>query len=125
MNFMPGQLESATAERAEIRLDSGHLVTAHVDASRLQRGAAVTLGVRPEHLQASAMPGDNAVRGTVQAAEHLGDVTYLQVAGVPQTVVSRTDPENPLNSGDTAHLVLPPHRCHLFDAQGLALPRRT
>ncbi|WP_310463132.1 sn-glycerol-3-phosphate ABC transporter ATP-binding protein UgpC [Sphaerotilus sp.] len=127
MNFMPGQLESATAERAEVRLDSGHLVTAHVDASRLQRGAAVTLGVRPEHLLASTLPGDNAVRGTVQAAEHLGDVTYLylQVAGVPQTVVSRTDPENPLNSGDMAHLVLPPHRCHLFDAQGLALPRRT
>ncbi|MEN9397727.1 MAG: transporter, partial [Pseudomonadota bacterium] len=112
---------------AEVRLDSGHFVTANVDATRLQHGATVTLGVRPEHLQASAQPGANEVRGTVQAAEHLGDVTYLylQVAGVRQTVVARTDPENPLTSGDAAHLVLPSHRCHLFDAQGLALPRRT
>ena len=127
MNFMPGQLASATAERAEVRLDSGQLVAVQVDARRLPRGATVTLGVRPEHLQAGAQPGDHTVRGAVQAAEHLGDVTYLylQVAGVPQTVVARTDPENPLASGDTAHLVLPPHRGHLFDAQGLALPRRT
>jgi multiple sugar transport system ATP-binding protein len=34
----------------------------------------------------------------------------------------RTDPENPLNTGDTAWLTLPPQRCFLFDEQGLTLP---
>jgi len=94
------------------------------DVRALPPGSAVTLGVRPEHAQAHAHPVEGGVRGHVQLAEHLGDTTYLhvQVAGADGPLVVRTDPDNPLDTGDTAHLAFPPARCFLFDAQGRTLP---
>jgi len=124
MNFIKATLVEAHERSAVLELADHTRITAAVDARRLATGSAVTLGVRPEHLEASATQADNAMVGEVQAAEHLGDVTYfyLQVQGASQ-VVSRTDPENTLDIGDRAYLRLPPQRCYLFDAEGLALPR--
>jgi multiple sugar transport system ATP-binding protein len=67
----------------------------------------------------------NALHGRVDAAEHLGDTTYLYltVAGAAQTVVVRADPDNALAIGDLAHIGLPPPRCYLFAPDGKALPR--
>ena len=128
MNFVQGQLAAADASGAQVRLPDGTLLQVAADARALPAGSPVTLGLRPEHLGAQpagdALPA-NALRGTVQAAEHLGDSTYfyLDVPGAAQAVVVRADPENPLAAGDTALLAVPPQRAHLFDANGQALPR--
>ncbi|URI06808.1 sn-glycerol-3-phosphate ABC transporter ATP-binding protein UgpC [Aquincola tertiaricarbonis] len=128
MNFVQGQLAAADASGAQVRLPDGTLLQVAADARALPADSPVTLGLRPEHLGAQAA-GDalpaNALRGTVQAAEHLGDSTYfyLDVPGAAQAVVVRADPENPLAAGDTALLAVPPQRAHLFDANGQALPR--
>jgi multiple sugar transport system ATP-binding protein len=124
MNFVKAALIEAGARSAVLELEGRERITVAVDASRLAPGSVVTLGVRPEHLEASASPMDNSIVGEVHAAEHLGDVTYLylKVQGTTQAV-SRTDPENTLGLGDRAYLRLPPQRCYLFDAAGLALPR--
>ncbi|WKB52963.1 ABC transporter ATP-binding protein [Eleftheria terrae] len=125
MNFIPATLVAATAETAEVRLADGASVQVAVDARRLAPGAKVTLGARPEHIDAgSAQPGKE-LRGQVQLAEHLGDATYLyvEVAGAQAPVVVRADAANPLTTGDTARLGLAPQRCFLFDEQGVALPR--
>ena len=125
MNFIPAELVSSTAQEARVKLADGNEVIVAVDASALPAGAKVTLGVRPEHLQAGTARGNNELRGAVQVAEHLGDTTYLyvEVAGAQVPVVVRADPENPLAAGDIAHLGLQPQRCFLFDEQGRALPR--
>ena len=125
MNFIPVELVSASEQQARVKLADGHEVSVAVDASALPAGTKLTLGVRPEHLQAGMARGDNELRGAVQVAEHLGDTTYLyvEVAGAQMPVVVRADPENPLAAGDIAHLGLQPQRCFLFDEQGRALPR--
>ncbi|MCW7540937.1 sn-glycerol-3-phosphate ABC transporter ATP-binding protein UgpC [Aquabacterium sp. A7-Y] len=125
MNFIPATLVAAGVREARVRLVDGCEVAVAVDATRLTTGAEVTLGARPEHLQAATAATANELRGQVQLAEHLGDTTYLyvNVAGAQGPVVVRADPENPLTTGDMAHLGLVPQRCFLFDAQGAALPR--
>jgi len=124
MNFVRGVLVSANADGAVIRHEDGALVRVSVNATKLTAGSQVTLGIRPEHLNAVANSVENAIRAVVQATEHLGDVSYLymQVPGA-QDVVARTEPENTLSIGDVAYLQMSSDRCHLFDAQGIALPR--
>jgi multiple sugar transport system ATP-binding protein len=123
MNFVEGTL----LEGGVVRLADGtHVPVALADpqARGGQVGKAVTLGIRPEHLLADGQVGDGAVKATVQLAEHLGDSTYLHVSvpGSPDPLTVRTAPDNPLDTGDTAWLHLPPQRCFLFDEQGRTLP---
>jgi multiple sugar transport system ATP-binding protein len=95
------------------------------DATSLRAGAKVSLGVRPEHVQAGREALENSVKGHVQLAEHLGDTIYLHVflSGATETFTVRTEPDNPLDTGDMAQLSLPPKRCYLFNEQGITLPQ--
>jgi len=127
MNFLAATLQSADDREAVVRLADGTLITTTVNARALATGAALTLGVRPEHVQALPTPAPNSLRCTVQVAEHLGDATYLYLdaAGSDGHFVARATPDNPLASGDTAYLAMPPAHCYLFDDKGLALPPLT
>jgi multiple sugar transport system ATP-binding protein len=84
-----------------------------------QRGAA-TIGIRPEHLQASR-EGDGW-EGTVSVAEHLGSDTFLYV-DVPKigSLTARSVGELGLRMGDRVRLRPDPGRIHRFDRDGRAL----
>jgi multiple sugar transport system ATP-binding protein len=124
MNFLPGTLAAATPALASVRLAEGSTVHVAADATALPAGAKLTLGVRPEHVGAHAEPAENAIKAHVQLAEHLGDTIYLHAlpTGATEAMIVRTDPENPLDTGDMAWLALPPRRCFLFDETGKTLP---
>ena len=124
MNFIDGRLLSTTPTGATVQLDEGTVIEVATDATSMASGAKLTLGIRPEHVQASAAPAFNALKAHVQVAEHLGDTIYLHLlmSGAPDNLTVRTDPENPLDTGDTAYLALPPKRCYLFTPQGRTLP---
>jgi multiple sugar transport system ATP-binding protein len=123
MNFIEGVLASAVKSHASVRLFEGSSIDVAVDATALPAGAKVTLGIRPEHVQASAAPVENSVKAHVQVAEHLGDTIYLHalLPGGTENLTIRTEPENPLDTGHTAYLGLPPKRCFLFSEQGKTL----
>ena len=72
MNFIAGELVSATTTLATVKLHEGTVVQVAADATSLPVGAKLTLGARPEHIEASKEPpaADNAVKGHVQLAEH-------------------------------------------------------
>ena len=125
MNFIDGVLVSAASTQATVKLHEGTTVQVDVDATSLSPGAKVALGVRPEHVHASASPTENAVKAQVQVAEHLGDTIYLHVTlpDAAENLTIRTEPDNPLDTGDTAWLGLPPKRSFLFSEQGKTLPR--
>ena len=125
MNFIAGELLSATPTEATVRLHDGTPRAVSVDATGVATGTPVTLGIRPEHVIASPNPSLNAVKCQVQLAEHLGDTTYLHIllTGGTDTLTVRTEPENPLDTGDMAYLTLPPKRCFLFDDKGKTLSR--
>ncbi|MBS0440335.1 MAG: sn-glycerol-3-phosphate ABC transporter ATP-binding protein UgpC [Proteobacteria bacterium] len=127
MNFIAGELVSATPTLATVKLHEGTVVQVAADATSLPVGAKLTLGARPEHIEASKEPpaADNAVKGHVQLAEHLGDTIFLHatLAGATEAMTVRTDPDNPVDTGDMAWLMLPPQRCFLFDERGRTLAR--
>ena len=127
MNFIGGMLTGTNTRLAHIALDDGSAVTVAADTASIPAGARVTVGLRPEHVEASREVHevrDGAMRAHVQLAEHLGDTTYLHVTltGATEAMTVRTAPDNPLKTGDTAYLSFPPQRGFLFDDQGRTLP---
>jgi multiple sugar transport system ATP-binding protein len=123
MNFIAGTLASATPTLATLRVDKGATLQVAADATALPAGAKVTLGIRPEHVQATPNETANAVKAHIQLAEHLGDTIYLHalLSGATETFTVRTEPDNPLDTGDMAWLAFPPKRCFLFTEQGMTL----
>ena len=123
MNFIEGILEAVNPETAAVKLSSGESVQARVNAQSLAIGSAVTLGLRPEDAEIGT--STQHVLRTVQWQERLGESTYLYlesgIAADPWVVKA---PGNSFaRAGERVALSMPAQHLHLFDAQGLALPR--
>jgi multiple sugar transport system ATP-binding protein len=84
------------------------------------RHGAVTMGLRPEHIDLST--SDGTWRGTVGISEHLGSDTFLrvQVEGIGMITV-RAGGDTDLRHGDAVWLTPQPGRMHRFDADGKAM----
>src|SRR3954467_3502483 len=74
MNFLPVTVNTVDQAGATVQLPGGGTVTVPVQPGRLRTGDAVTLGVRPEHLQPS---GEGDLVGDVTVVERLGGETFL------------------------------------------------
>ena len=129
MNFIPATLQWAGPRFAELRLPHGDGVQVAADAARSLTGAAVTLGIRPEHLvliDASGPTGGNLLTAQVVLVEYLGDhlLVHLSVPDFAGTLCMKLAVHaSPLRAGDTVRLRLPPEHCLMFDASGAAFPR--
>jgi multiple sugar transport system ATP-binding protein len=124
MNSFPVTLAGHTGGLATVRVPGGGMAQVAADASRAAAGAALTLGVRPEHLRLDAA-GEAGIPGRLALVEYLGDVTlaYVQVEGVEGMVAAKCPPDVPLPApGSPVRLRFDPARAWLFDAQGAALP---
>jgi multiple sugar transport system ATP-binding protein len=64
--------------------------------------AAVTIGVRPEHLRLTRGAGE----GVVTRVEHLGDQDHLHLAIGGQPLVTLADPDEHLAPGERVHVDL-------------------
>ena len=124
MNFLPGVLVEGRIDRARVRLDSGEEVDVLVDASALQPGEAVTVGLRPEHAELGTAT-QHVVR-QVQWQERLGESTYLYLdSGVAnEPLVVKAPGHSHADAGQRIALALPANALHLFDGLGHALERR-
>jgi multiple sugar transport system ATP-binding protein len=122
MNFIPATLAATADGRATVRLADGTALQVAAAAPGAA-GAAVTLGIRPEHLRLGAADSEG-IPGTLALVEYLGDVTlaYVQVAGVDGMVAVKCAPDAPLPAAGAAlRLHFDPARAWLFDAQGAAI----
>ncbi|MEL6954678.1 MAG: ABC transporter ATP-binding protein [Pseudomonadota bacterium] len=83
------------------------------------RHDAQTIGIRPEHIDASR--DDGLWRGSVGVSEHLGSDTFfhVHVEGQGEPVTVRAPGEVDLAYGDTVFLTPQADRIHRFDGQGL------
>ena len=92
-----------------------------LEGAEAEKHKAHTIGVRPEHIKASASEG--TWTGKVGVSEHLGSDTFFHVhvenSSEPMTV--RAGGEVALHHGDTIYLTPDPERIHRFDAQGLRM----
>lgn len=126
MNFLKGQLIEIGEGKCKVKLNTGDVITACVDASKAAVGDKVELGIRPEHL----VPVDHSnatsrLSGTVQVAEHLGaeSFVYMDVDGEDFTV--KATAEIPVEAGDQLEVGIPAEACYLFDLNEQAFPRTT
>ena len=82
---------------------------------------AVTIGIRPEHVDVSMTEGK--WQGTVGVAEHLGSDTFIRIHGVPgcDPMIVRVGGEVDVKHGDTVFLTPNPSQIHRFNAGGLRM----
>jgi len=122
INLLAGHLVGNGS--AELVLAGGQHLCADVDAARGKAGDAVTLGIRPEHVQlAQAADG---IAATIILVEHLGDqiLVYISIAGVAEELCMKLPGHTSnLHYGDTIHVRLGRENCLLFDQAGVAFTR--
>ena len=123
MNFLPGTLVRAGPDAASVRLASGEVLDAYVDARGLQPGAAVTLGIRPEHAEFGT-PVQQVVR-EVRWQERLGESTYLYLDGTTpgDSWIAKAPGRTHAHPGQRLSIGFPAPAMHLFDAEGHAVQR--
>ena len=124
MNVLPGKFVRAEADHAVVEVH-GEQVKVCVDARAAQAGAAVTVGIRPEHLLAGEEGPGSPLHVSLFQMERLGDTSllYLTVAEGAPLVTLRLEGHATQSTGDKVTLRLRPEQCHLFDAQGKAFRR--
>jgi multiple sugar transport system ATP-binding protein len=119
MNLMPATVVAADPAGTTVQLADGQTLRA---AARGAVGAAVTLGVRPEHL----LPVDDGVfAGAVELFERLGPLSFahLGARGASDTVVAQLPGDRRITLGENLRFGIAPARVHLFGGDERALPR--
>ena len=91
-------------------------------AARPAEGTPLTLGIRPEHVEAEGV-GDCDLTVRVDVAEHLGATSYIYVrAGQPdQMIIERQRAREEDHSGQDIRIGIPARHAFLFDAEGIRL----
>ncbi|MGI8840148.1 MAG: ABC transporter ATP-binding protein [Caulobacteraceae bacterium] len=123
INLLGGELVEAADAAARVRLASGDVIGVEADVSRAAIGAKVTLGVRPEHLDAGA--ASNALAAEVRFVEALGagSFAYGRLAGSGEEITVQLAADTAVRPGQTLRLGVPPAAAHLFDGAGQAFRR--
>ena len=124
MNFLPVKVTATAIEQVQVELPNRQQVWLPVDSARVQVGANMSLGIRPEHLLPSDI-ADVTLEGEVQVVEQLGHETqiHIQIPSIRQNLVYRQNDVVLVEEGATFAIGLPPERCHLFREDGTACRR--
>jgi multiple sugar transport system ATP-binding protein len=122
MNFLRGEIATASATGVTVKLADATIATANVDGANARAGQPVTLGIRPEHLRVIAAKGP--FQATVQLVEDLGDhaILHLESPAAEGRLLAKTETA-PAAAGESVGFDMPAADCHVFDASGVALPR--
>jgi multiple sugar transport system ATP-binding protein len=130
INFVGAIVLSASARRVGLQLENGAVIDVPADGSRLQVGARVDVGIRPEHTsvvdgkELSRLPDECRFDGEVTLVEQLGEshLIYLRMAGDVE-LVSRSPGHTRVRIGDRIALRAEVERLYLFDSSGIACRR--
>ncbi|WP_075257997.1 ABC transporter ATP-binding protein [Herbaspirillum camelliae] len=139
MNILDGSVMAINDEGASVKLErTNEIVSASVDGASLKVGQPVQFGIRPEHFaDVSSLSSANEENGhtvhrdtqvflrNVTLVERLGEHSYVHVEDRDQTIIIAKQ------AGDTNYKVGAPialhfhsKSCHLFTADGRAVPKR-
>jgi multiple sugar transport system ATP-binding protein len=125
MNFVSAVVADADAASIALTLPGSSRLSLPAQGAKAANGQKVTLGIRPEHVRASA-PGAGALSGILRLAEYLGSETmfYLSLADGEDLSV-KADGFARATAGDAMACSLPAEACHLFDEAGEAILNAT
>ena len=125
MNLLPGTVRAVTAGTVSVDVDDALQVSVPVGGGGLSAGDPVTLGVRPEDLTTgtAAAPGAT-VELDVYVVEPLGGETILYGhIGASRTLVVKAPGGASVRSRGRVAVHVVPDTCHLFNRDGVAMPR--
>lgn len=112
MGILAGRIgDDGAFEAAGVRIP----LDGYAAASPLEKGRAVELGIRPEHI--AVAPGDPAaIEAPVELVEPMGSdlLAWVRFGATPLAV--RLPAEAPVSAGDRLPVLLPGRRLNLFDA---------
>ena len=121
MNFMDVACQLSEV-RSCLLLGDTELELPVEKAARLAKagvdGETVTLGIRPEHVEAVRMDeaiGEGQLAATVSVYEMLGAEAYLEMDVNGQILTARVDAATPVRVGDTVSVTLNMEKVHIFD----------
>lgn len=126
MNFLPARLQAQTQASVTLAIagmdrtltvpTTGHAL---LDAAR-----PLTLGIRPDRIELGEQ-GPDSLTGTVRLTERLGSESHLHIdLDAGGSVVAIAQGTHAARVHDRISLRIPAADAHVFDAGGLALPRR-
>ncbi|UZF92969.1 sn-glycerol-3-phosphate ABC transporter ATP-binding protein UgpC [Bosea sp. NBC_00550] len=119
MNLLPGRVTAAgRVALGEDGQGNGYEIACATGG--LAAGAAVTAGIRPEHL--ALAPEGQGLPLAIELVERLGGESYLYglAAGLPQ-ITLKLDGQSEHERGHTVPLAFPQQKLHLFDEAGKAV----
>ncbi len=119
MNFLDATIIGSGAESVTLSLDSDPAVRLSLPTkARLNDGARVSLGIRPEHFS-DAGQGDADLTVHVDVAEHLGNTSYVyaRTEGGEQLIIERPESRD-VGNRDRLTVGLSARRAFLFDSKG-------
>ena len=117
MNFIQGKVSRRDGELG-LKLGDGVTVGLPGRSLELSDGAAVTVGIRPEHAEI----GNGPFTARIEVTEILGSETIIHArlqSGQAFTLARRGI--SAAKAGDDISLSLPPPFIHLFDDKGIAV----
>jgi multiple sugar transport system ATP-binding protein len=123
MNFLAGKAAGSSAGGISCELEGLGNVAFPLRTDAWIPNEAVTVGIRPEHIELEDTGSCTAVKGVVNIVENLGGETYLHVEiapGAPLLMVKLHGSHGPAR-GEHVTLYLPTHRVHLFGADERAM----
>ncbi|MGF6597829.1 multiple sugar transport system ATP-binding protein [Paraburkholderia sp. GAS448] len=135
MNFLSASVVSVGSEGATVKLTkSNDIVVAKVDGSLLEAGQPVTVGIRPEHIENASLRDASTApepHGEMQVlwrdvalVERLGEHSYLHADDPCGTTVIAKQPGDANHlTGARVALAFRSHSCHMFTADGRAVPK--
>ena len=79
--------------------------------------AALTLGIRPEHIELVEPGVRNGVEATVGVVEPMGELSYIYLSIGESTYTASVDGDLLVEEGDVVTVEFPPDKIHLFDRE--------
>jgi multiple sugar transport system ATP-binding protein len=124
MNFLPARVVSGSMESVLIALDgTGERLQVFASGETLRPDQAVTLGIRPEHLEPAASNGSiQQINRTVSLVEQLGEHSYLHLDQPGGAVlIAKAPGDRTPRQGENVAFNVPPASCHLFTEDGFSV----
>lgn len=134
MNFINAKVVELTSHGVKVLLPNDAPLVIQVEHSGLTVGDAVSVGIRPEHIDTSVSlqctkgepeQGGLILSSKIQVLEQLGHETqiYVEATCIESDLIIRYFDVADIALGEIFQFRLPEHRCHLFKQDGNACKR--